>query len=191
MSRFKDQIFAYLKTVDLRGNRILSIGAQEDDRRYFKNVEYDEWLTLDSDSRHKPNITLDMNLPIVNGDGDLTLDNSYGESFDILLALNLWEYVYNPYAAHDNLAFFLKAQGILYTNYPFVYALHEPRGTDYLRYTPEGARRLLTEAGFEILDEKMIDGSNLLISFYQNEGMKARANEDHRVVGTIIKAKKI
>jgi hypothetical protein len=191
MSRYKELLIAHLKTVDLQGERILSIGSQEDDRRYFRSTQYEEWVTLDSDQRFKPGIAMDMNKPIMADDGEVMLDISYCESFDIVLALNLWEYIWNPIVGHENIGYLLKSKGLLVTNYPFIYPMHNPVGMDFMRFTPDGARKLLSLAGFQIIEETPILGNRTLVQFYQEDGMKMRANEEHRTIGTIIQALKI
>lgn len=191
MSKYKDQIFNFLRTVDLRAEKILSIGSQEDDRRYFKSVKCNEWLSLDSDQNFKPTILYDLNQPIVSPEGDMLISDSFGDYFDCIIMLNVWEYIWNAPAAHDNLHFFLKSGGQLVTNYPFVYPLHEPKGTDFLRYTPEGALRLLFEAGFSVVANRPIYGNERLTEYYHQDGLKARAGFDHQTTGTIIIAKKI
>lgn len=191
MSRYKEQLIEHFKTIHLSYPRIGSIGGgQEDDRRYFANVSCDEFLVIDKDIRFRPNIVLDINEPIITSDGML-LDDYYQEFFSCILMLNTWEYIYNPAAAHDNLALMLKAGGTLITNYPFVYAAHEPAGMDYLRYTPDGYRYLLRRSGFEITKEVPITAGDQLIETYKTEHMKARANFDHHIVGAIVFAKKI
>ncbi len=190
MSSYKNQIFKYFEGKTLIGSKILSIGSQDDDRRYFKDTQYDDWSTLDSSPKYKPTFVLDMNESIINQDGEILIDTSFADAFDIVLCLNIFEYIWNPVAAHDNLSFFLKAGGTLYVNYPFIYPQHEPAGTDFLRYTPEGARKLLSEAGFIIQDEQALYGNQGLLKFYQNDGMKARANADHLIIGMIFKVTK-
>lgn len=191
MSKYKDQIFQYLSGIDLKHEKILSIGAQEEDKRYFKSVECDEFMTLDSDNQFRPNIQYDLNIPIVDPSGDMLIGDQYGDHFDCILMLNVWEYIWNPFAAHDNLHFFLKSGGTLITNYPFVYPQHEPKGTDYMRYAPDGIDKLLFETGFEVIEKKPIYGNDGLVQFYMADGMKARAGAEHNITGMIVKARKI
>lgn len=191
MSKYKDQIFKYLKEIDLNYGKILSIGSQEDDKRYFKSVKYNEWNTLDSDNQFRPTIQYDLNLPIVDPSGDMMVADTWGDSFDCVIMLNVWEYIYNPFVAHDNLNFFLKSGGTLITNYPFVYPQHEPKGTDYLRYAPDGVERLLYESGFNVEKVMAIKGDNSLIDYYINDGLKMRKDAEHDVIGLLVIAKKI
>lgn len=190
MSKFKEQLKAYFSDQTLRGKRILSIGAQEDDKKYFASVECEEWLTLDKNNKFNPNITFDMNRQ-VQGEGGFEIADNYMEAFDIIIAFNLWEYIYAPMTASSNLMDLLKPGGTLITNFPFIYPLHNPVGQDFLRYTPEGVEKLLKMAGFKIeIHDYIYAESPLLISFYQADGLKARSNFDHRIIGSIIKAKK-
>lgn len=191
MSNYKNQLRAELKNKELSAGKVLSIGTQEDDKNYFAKVEVDEWVTLDFDNNFRPNIYYNLNLPILDQDGDLQLDQSILDSFDMVLAFNLWEYIYDPVTAHTNIRMLLKSGGILWTNYPFVYPAHEPRGMDYLRYTPEGAHKLLHDAGFDIIGQSAIVGNQKLLEFYKEDGMKARKDANHLLTGVIIKARKI
>jgi len=188
MSKFKDQLIANLKHYDIDTDRVLSIGAQEEDKRYFKSFRCQEFLTLDASQDFRPDIRWDMNRSMTQD--DVSVIDRFGEYFDLVLALNLWEYIYDPVVAHENIFNLLKPGGTLITNYPFVYPLHKPERMDYLRYTPEGAERLLMKAGFNVVTHDYIYGNDKLVGFYLNDGLKARAGFDHLVIGSIIKAKK-
>lgn len=189
MSKFKDQLKKYLSQVEIKGPRVLSIGGQEDDKRYFGKISAEEWLTLDSDSQYRPTITFDMNRSM-QSEGGFDVPDRYLGYFDVVLALNLWEYIFDPLTAHQNIVDFLKPGGLLMTNYPFVYPVHNPSGIDYLRYTPEGVEKLIKSVGLTIVKHDFIYGSDLLEDFYADEGMKARSGFDHKIVGSIITARK-
>lgn len=190
MSNFKEQLHAHLKNKMIDVDTILSIGVQSDDRRYFKELKSKEYITLDVDQQFNPDLLHDMNLPIQKSDGDLALDYKWMEYFDVVMALNLWEYIYDPVVAHRNIADLLKPGGTYISNYPFVYGQHPPIGTDYLRYTPDGARKLIQKAGLKIIDEQMIIGNGLIHDFYYADEMRIRKDVDHTVIGITIFAQK-
>lgn len=187
MSSYKTQIIDYFKNQELVADKILSIGNQEDDKRYFKKVICKEWLTLDFDPKFKPDFYHNMNAPVDEG----SVMVKPFETFDAVIALNLFEYIWNPVVTHETIKFLLKEGGILITNYPFVYPQHKPIGTDYLRYTPEGARKILHNTGFTVIEQCAILGNENLTDFYVKDGMKTRAGTNHNITGIIIKAKKV
>lgn len=185
MSAFKQQLIDILKTKSLEGEKILSIGAQDDDHRYFKEIKCKEWITLDVDPQYNPGIFFDMNKPQHN-----EVDTDYLGAFDIVLALNLWEYIYDPVIAHSNIHCFLKNGGTYIANYPFVYGVHPPRGTDYLRYTEDAVEKLLVVSGLTLTEKKTIHGNELLHDFYSLDEMRVRKDYDHSIIGSFIMAKK-
>lgn len=189
MSKFKEQLKDHLKEISLKAPRILSIGGQENDKNYFGLVECEEWVVLDNNNDHKPQILHDMNRSIQT-EGGLEMADKYIEYFDVVLTLNLWEYIYSPLDCMKNIVDFLKPGGKLISNFPFVYPLHRPEGTDYLRYTPEGVEKLLKMAGLKLVTHDYILGNTLLKTYYQMDGLKARDGFDHQIVGSIIEATK-
>lgn len=191
MSNYRTKLNDYLKTQEIRAGAVLSIGIEVDDRKAFKYIECQEWATLDHDQALNPNICHDINKPLMDEDGDIKIDQKYFEHFDVVIALNLFDYVWDPVQVHDNFYNLLKNDGILITNYPFVYPMHKPKGIDYLRFTPDGVNLYLKKAYFKILERVDILGNELLLDFYQVDGMHKLPEVDHRLIGIIIKAKKI
>jgi len=192
MSFYKEEFKKFFADELLFGKSALSIGAQVDDRKYFKGVEIEEWKTLDFDEKFNPDIVFDINKQMTDEDGDLFIDYDYLGYFDYVLALNLWEYVYDPVTAHKNIYSLLASGGTYWGSYVFVYGKHNPAGTDYLRYTDDGIRKLLSVSGFK--DVMLIPISarhtNRLTEFYRGEEMRIRNDVDHDIVGYIVRAKK-
>ena len=109
--------------------------------------------------------------------------------FNIVFALELFEYVFDPLTALKNIYHCLKKDGVLIISFPFVYPIHNPASEDYLRYTYNGAVRLLDEYGFKILEvHRRIDRTGKLTEFYQADGMHCAG--DSNSTGYIIKAQK-
>lgn len=190
-SLYRQQLNAYLKNQTLTGPNVLSIGCQEDDRKVFKALEnVESFMTLDINQGFSPNIVWDMNRPLDDEAGDLELGSKYMEFFDTIIALNLWEYIYDPVTAHLNIVNMLKRGGKLITNYPFLYPVHKPEGSDMLRYTPEAVDYYLRKIGLSITGKEFIHGNELLLDYYSSDQLKARSGFDHTIIGTIIEAKK-
>jgi len=195
MSATKQQLKDFLSKVDLKAERVLSIGAQHDDRKYFKSVTVEDWQTLDSNEEFKPNILYDMNEPMLDADGT-KVDMDLLENFDAVLAFELWEYIYDPMVAHANIYDLLRPGGVYMGSYCFIYPHHNPMHTDFLRYTDWGIKKILTAIGFreiEITPRVASAGRADLINFVRAEGMrlsKELAPSYEWPVGYIVKAKK-
>lgn len=190
-SSYRQQLNEYLKKRNINGPKVLSIGCQEDDRKVFNDLmNVQEFMTLDINQSFSPNIVWDMNKSMEDGSGNLEVAGNYVEAFDTIIALNLWEYIYDPLTAHLNITNMLKPHGKLITNYQFVYPLHKPEGTDLLRITPEGAEKYIRLAGLTVEKKEFIYGNELLLDYYSSDQLKARSGVDHRIIGTIIEARK-
>lgn len=175
MSLYKDQLISYLKGKDLKGQRILSIGSQHDDRKYFKSVECEKWMTMDISSEFKPDVLYDVNKDLFGFDGDSLLPLEYFDSFDVILAFELWDYIYDPMTAHKNILSLLKTDGLYMGSYPFVYPHHEPVEDDALRYTDFGIKKIMTKAGFrtvEVVERVATLGKENLANFINAEGLR-------------------
>ena len=125
-----------------------------------------------------------------NGD-ELTERNYFGERADIVFCLEVMEYILWPNIAVNHLGWLIKQNGFLYISFPFVYCIHQPIESDFLRYTPNGAEKLLKNAGFEILEHNLRYGNSLLTSFYVQDRMRMAKSINHNVTGSIIKARKL
>jgi len=188
MSFYKNELVNYLKTKTLKADRVLSVGCMHDDREYFKQVDVKEYKTVDITDEYKPDYIFDFNT-FLN-----TSHQLYHEQFDAVLAFELMEYIYDPIECFISLNKVLKSGGELWLSIPFLYPTHAPEGTDYLRYTEFGIKKLLKETGFEIVDfayRKWEDNywwSQAVIA----DRMKPLKNyKAHNATGFIIRAKKI
>lgn len=196
MSYIKQQLKDYLGGIEVAGDAALSIGAQHDDREYFKRCEFKEWMTLDVNRDFTPTLCYDMNKPVMDEAGEPGVEFSYLEKFDYVFAFELWEYIYDPLTAHKNIYSLLKPGGTYMGSYVFVYPHHNPVGKDLFRYTDWGVRRLLEAAGFRdivIMPRLATAGREDLARFVLNEQMRLSrelaAAYDYPI-GYIVTAKK-
>lgn len=175
MSLYKNQLKAWLAQKSVSGNKALSIGNQNDDRKYFAFCDFAEWHNMDIDDQFKPEILHDMNKPLITGEGDNAIDYELLGSYGHVFAFELWDYIYDPMTAHRNIFDLLASGGTYMGSYPFVYPHHEPIAMDSLRYTNSGIRKLLTVAGFtdiKIEERVATEGREFLSAFVGAEGMR-------------------
>jgi SAM-dependent methyltransferase len=211
MSYHRVQTEAWLKSIDVKADRVLDVGgAQNPIKGRTKSWEVKEYKILDLEKPHecniKPDIIADIESYTLFNDiqfGSAEKDNfrkdcqtdyeSYENYFDFIFCIEVSEYWLNPTEAIQNLFRLLNFNGILYITFPFVYGCHNPHGLDYLRYTPFGVEKLLKEAGFEILEHKhRYAHTEHLTLFYEYDNMKIlKGNFNHDVIGSMVKAKKM
>ena len=179
MSNYRDILEAYLKTLDIKADRVLDVGgAALPVKGRVKSFDVKEYDILDL-----PNYDLNYRFTLTK------------QSVDIVFCLEVMEYIFNPFIAIENLGRLLVDGGILYITFQFLYPVHNPKEADYMRYTKQGAIKLLNEEGFKIL--KVIprtmtpEGQVLIRQFRIAEGMHAAKGVVHNELGVIIKAQKL
>lgn len=216
MSYFRTQLEEWLKTIDVRADKVLDVGGGAlpvKDR--VKSWDVNEYKILDNrleDMKQEPDIIADLN------DKHLTATDEGNEQFkqyigspvcsgyfDVVFCLEVFEYIYDPVSALENIMCVLKKDGLLYISFPFLYPHHAPESSDYLRYTRWGAVKLLEEAGFKITQivprvevinqsqrNRETDGYFAgLKQWFKSQGMHpARNYPDHTEIGYCIKAVK-
>jgi len=154
MSFYKESLVRWLKEKDFKSNRVLSVGCQEDDRRYFKSFECKEYLTLDKDKKFKPDIICDIEYEMPTKNIKNPKNNMYLDYFDDIFTLELWEYISDPRFVLRMIYRLLKKGGCLWISAPFIYPVHEIMEDDMLRYTESFWRKVLPEIGFKIIEYK-------------------------------------
>lgn len=188
-SYYRQQLEAYLKTLDVKAVNVLDVGgSQLTLQKRVKSWDVQEYKILDLPQPHKvekmPDIMCDINYscPLI-----------IQQSFDIVFCLEVMEYVWNPSQALLNISWYMDQGSILYITFPKFYPVHEPIEQDYLRYTKQGALKLLEHTGFQakkITPRKMMAAS--LGQVYSAEKMRAaKGYEGHEDIGYIIEAIKI
>ena len=161
-SRARIQLEDWLKTIDVFGNVIDIGGSQNPVKGRTKSWNVKEYKIMDLEIPHeikrKPDII-----------GDIQAVPT--PECDIAFSLEVAEYWFNPLQALQN----IKANH-LYISFHWLYGLHNPEGTDFLRYSKYGIEKLLTAAGFKIIEmiprELSSEGRNLYFRFCQTEKMR-------------------
>lgn len=205
MSSFsRQQLESWLKTITAKGN-VLDIGGSQKPiegrtKKYDVHDEHEYFPTfyiLDLEQPHevekKPDIVADIQ--------DLSHINivefaQTHKPFDQVFCIEVAEYWHDPLEALRNINCLLKKGGQLFISFHFLYPIHNPEKADYLRYTREGARKLLKEAGFEVdeIRPKHYANPQMVKMAYDNEGMKGlgkNSDEIHREQGWLITATKV
>ena len=178
LSYYREQLENFLKEIEVKAHRAVDVGGAEQlakDR--MKLWEVDEYRIFD--------------LP----DYDLNKQDASKEwrrYFNIALCLEVMEYIYDPVTAIKNLNELLCPQGLLVISFPFLYPIHNPVGMDYLRYTEEGARKLLEIGGFKIegLFKRVHKKPEIRQAMYAADGMHTRHDETVNHTGYVIIARK-
>ena len=195
----RQQLEAYLKTIDVRADRVLDIGgSQLPIKGRTKSWEVGEYHIMDMECPHeqkrKPDFVVDLNHRDSQFNDLVVPDGFKYESYDVVFGIELMEYVLDPLDTIRSMRGFLKTYGIIYLSFHLVYPHHEPTACDYFRYTKSGAQKLLTENGFEIMQivPRMAQGASAY-QFYKSNLMrpaKSMKQSEHEEIGWIIKAKK-
>jgi SAM-dependent methyltransferase len=188
MSNYRNALESYLKTIDIKADRVLDVGgAALPVKDRVKSWNVGQYKIMDNGlEKGTFDFSYDVNKFAIQG---LNIG-----TFDIVFCLEVMEYVYDPYAAIRNLNVMTKDKGFLYITFPFIYPYHEPKESDFTRYTCDGAARLLGVNGFKIVEtttRKMTDlGNTAWRQFIQAEGMHAARGVAHNQLGWIFKAQK-
>lgn len=193
-SSSRRQLEDWLKEIDVpSGSFVLDVGgAQKPVKGRTKSWEGTHYSILDLEVPHEDNAGA---VDRITGDiesQEYSIPQGVEGAFDVAFCLEVSEYWINPLQALKNISRYLPKGGTLYISFHFVYPMHAPLSQDSLRYTRYGVLRLLDEAGFNDVEitERVADWSNMLVGFYQDEGMKPAHGENHSVTGWLIKCKK-
>jgi SAM-dependent methyltransferase len=189
ISNYRDQLESYLKTLDIKADRVLDVGgAAKPVRDRVKSWKVGEYKILDNGlEKGEYDFSYDLN--------KFAIQKLSIGTFNIIFCLEVMEYIYDPFVAIKNISEVTKENGLLYISFPFVYPYHEPKESDFTRYTCDGAARLLGVNGLKIIEtttRKMTEAGNIAWrQFIQAEGMHAAKGVAHNQLGWIIKAQKV
>lgn len=184
-SSYRNSLNDWLAQLDVEADVVLDIGgSQETMPKRVKSWKVKEYIIADLPNPHKdspkPDVEIDLNIYT-----DLT------PMADIVFCLEVFDYVYDPVVAFQNIADVLKDGGIAWISFPSVYPLHQPVEDDALRYMPGGIVKLAQRAGMSV--EAMIKRqpeTNKWQEFIAAERMRAAKHEDHSFTGFIVKFSK-
>lgn len=183
------QLENWLKTIDVKGVRVLDIGgSQKPIHGRIKSFDPAEYKILDLPEPHEqkipPDIAIDIERPI---DSQKLVDLG---QFDMIFCLELMEYVLDPRQVMRNIAALTKEGGKLYISFVLLYPIHKPEGADMLRYTENAVRRLLMEAGFRITHTvyRMPRNPKLFLEVWKAESMKKLDEDSSLHTGYLITA---
>lgn len=178
-SHSRNQLENWLKTLDITVDSVADVGG----RKLPVKERVNSW---------KVKIYDILDLP----DFDLNLEwETPKEHYDIVFCLEVFEYIYNPFQAMNNLFAILKWEGILYCSFHFIYPHHTPMKRDFLRYTRWGVEKLLKEAGFSSWEivPRLFDNPRTIKQVYSEEKMKGldyNKGSIHEEQGYLVTARK-
>ena len=172
LSNPRIQLNSFLSNLYIDADSILEIGIGKNKNIYTKNLKnwsVKNYKSMDIDSRFKPDFICDLNK-------DFFSKYNFNEKFDIVFALEVMEYVYDPMQAIKNIYNCLNSDGLSFISFHFIYPIHNPIKYDYLRFTPEGVKKIANECGFKdikIYPRKAKEGKRSLKKFFKKERMQA------------------
>lgn len=176
MSIYRDQLENFLKTLDIKADRVLDVaGASNPVRDRVRSWDVKEYYILDNELEPRKewiHYRQDMNEQIKRTPELIKSWNPY----DLVFCLELMEYIYDPVQVIKNLRLLCADGGKLIITFPFIYPNHNPVGYDYLRYTKQGAIKLLYNGGFiidDVIPRQMKDPMAWNI-FARGEGYKIK-----------------
>lgn len=186
MSNYRDQLESYLKTQEILADRVIDVGGRSKPvSKRVKDWQVKDYEIFDSGLEEGEKFThFNLNEPHFHNP----------ELAEYVFCLEVMEYITDPVQAIVNLNYLTKPGGIIYITFPFLYPVHEPKQADALRYTADGASRLLGEQHFKILDiiNRVMTptGFTFYKQFLKAEGLHASKHSRHDLLGFIIKAQK-
>lgn len=140
--------------------KCLDVGAQARHSRYYGSLNVREYVSLDIQPEHHPDIVASVEqIPVPDG------------SFDSILCSQMLDDVAHPAKALDEFHRVLKKGGYVVISVPMVFMFSD---VDLWRFTPKGLRLLLEEAGFDVVQEECLGGlfaarNQLLVKYVKNK----------------------
>ena len=145
MSPERRELENWLKIIDVDVDKVIDIGGVSNPvKGRTKSWKVNDYRILDIKEERKGNktdIIFDLNQPM-----------NYWNWFDIGFCLEVMAFVWNPVQVLMNIYNLLRPDAILYLSSHYIF--NHTKGTDYLRYTEMGIKKLLEETGFKILEIK-------------------------------------
>jgi SAM-dependent methyltransferase len=198
MSLYKEQLEAWLKTIDVKAKRVLDIGGSAYPvKGRTKSWDVDEYHIADNENEkdwhdrwRKPDIRVDLNDKSLCGSARVA--SNIRCYYDLVFCLEVFEYVFAPKGALQKIEKVMRDGSGMYISFPSIYPVHNPKESDSLRYTKYGIKKLFSQTLLsieEIVPRKATKGRKALQKFYSLEGMRAVKNDDCIYdIGYMIKA---
>ena len=183
-SSYRNSLNNWLANLDVKASRVLDIGgSQLSLPKRVKSWDVGEYLIADLPEPHedspKPDIEMDLNKHVSLGDR---------YKADLIFCLEVFDYIYDPMMAMQNISNRLFEGGTAWVSFPFAYPTHNPIEDDMLRYTEFAIYKLAESVGLRVEEIiKRRPETDLLNQFYRAERMRAAKHYDHNVTGFIAK----
>lgn len=188
-SSYRLELDRWLSQLDVSADRVLDIGgSQLPIKGRTKSWDVKEYLIADLPEPHvgspKPDIEIDLNYHGVPSQG-------LGLGYNIVFCLEVFDYIYNPVSALDNIKLFLRDGGTAWVTFPTFYPTHNPIQDDALLYKEGGIRKLASAVGLEIVQMiKRRPETDAIEQLWRRERMRAAKGYDHDFTGFIVEFKK-
>lgn len=149
-SQYRNTLETYLGTLAVKADRVLDVaGASNPVRDRVKSWDVGRYDVLDNELE-LPSIAIKYRADMNEGLGYSYDPAEWMGRYDLVFCLELMEYIWNPVQCVTNLRQLMADTGRLVITFPFVYPNHNPVAFDMLRYTKQGAEKILRHAGFVI-----------------------------------------
>mgnify|MGYP001602469329 CR=1 FL=1 len=199
-SYYRQSLELYLKELDVIADNCLDIGGsaypvskrvKSWDVKNYKIMDNNQELGWKDDKWRDPEYTYDLNRDVkkhlsFNDKQELT------ETFDLIFCLEVFDYIWHPIQALENIHLLLKDGGRAVITFPFIYPVHQPVESDSLRYTEFGIQKICTAAKLKITNmiPRETPNEGLLREFYSADKMHLAKQYDHSVLGWIVEVTK-
>jgi SAM-dependent methyltransferase len=203
MSTYRESLDYFLSKTDVSVNKVLDIGGSANPTKgRTKSWDVKNYLILDNNIEEnteghwtKPDIIYDINIRPISG---LDFDEAFFEknlieSFDLIFCLEVFEYVWSPIEALQNIKDLMTKDGKAIITFPTLYPVHQPIIHDALRYTEFGIYKLMERVELEVesMTQRYVKYPDLLSQFYKAEGLHpAKHYPYHPIFGWICEVKK-
>lgn len=199
MSLYRNQLEDWLKKIHVKAERVVDVGgASNPVEKRVASWKVDEYVFLDlaKEIALVDYIKFDINVLLNNQFKDCSREDIEKTLwFDVLFCLEVFEYVWDPVTAFQNIWDLMSNDSIAYISFPAIYPVHNPIEIDYLRYTKNAIQKYLKIVGFThiwITPRVATKGKQSLSAFYSLEGMHpVRHSELPFDIGYMVKCRKL
>lgn len=170
-STYRMHLENYLKTLDVSCGSVVDVGGGSNPvSGRVKSWNVKNYQIIDNEleeAKGEVTFNFDMNKP-------LTVEDA--TEFDQIFCLELFDYIWNPVQACTNLRWLALPGTKLTITFPFIYPNHNPVEFDMLRFTKQGAVKLLQESGFAVdkVIPRLMNNTGEWKHFMELEGYRHR-----------------